>query len=471
MERLDLLRYLVSSAAVCMLGAPLLSGCTDEAQKTPAELGRRSAKAAGPPPNIILIITDDQRAGTLNFEGNLQIRTPRLDALAREGAYFSRAYVPTPRCAPSRASLLTGRYPHHHGVIANQSASLQAGSITFPQLLRAQGYACGFVGKWHLGDVSTPQAGFDDYWITYPGNGRYRNPDLWVNGAVVREKGYLTKVLTDYAIEFVEENANRPHLLWLAYKAPHSPYGHPPDSKYRYEAETLSLPESIRDDLSTKPPPQRFGRPHGMYRLTTPRQIRRELSVYYAMISCIDDNVGRLIDRIRSLGLESRTIVVFMSDNGALHGEHQMMRKGSAFYEELVRVPMIMWWPGTIAPSTRINSLVSSLDLFPMLCQLAGAPVPSDLPGRGVLPLLNGERSSNHSELLFEYIYEAIPMRGIVTDRLKYVKYLNDGEELYDLRDDPHEMNNLIAEATRQKQVRMMRRKLEQLRAAAGDHP
>lgn len=461
--------------ALCACGA----GCEREpdaggtgAQDMPERVRRPSRDK----PNIIFILTDDQAPNTLGCEGNTLIRTPRLDRLAAEGVVFSRAYVPIPQCAPSRAAVLTGLYPHQNGVLTNEEARLRPDAVTFAHVLREHGYACGMIGKWHLGDSDKPQAGFQERWVSFDVPGVYYDPELWVDGQRVRAEGYLTDVLTDYAIEFVKAYRDRPFLLWLNYKAPHGPVVGPADTRFRYEPQDMPLPESMKDDLSGKPRRQRESYMHEVFKGSSPEQIRRRLANYYAMISSIDHNVGRLVDHVAEAKLSADTLVIYMSDNGFLHGEHQMLTKGYVFYEEVVRVPLMMWWPGRTGPGARVSALVSSLDIFPTLCGVAGVTAPAGLPGRDLAPLLVDPSGRLHDAVFFEYhtkeaTDETVPMRGLATKRYKYVRYLDDGEELYDLQTDPYEMINLIDDHIHEDTVRKLRGRLDRWRASAGDVP
>lgn len=194
------------------------------------------------------------------------------------------------------------------------------------------------------------------------------------------------------------------------------------------------------------------------------------------MISCLDFHVGRLMNRLEELGLDENTPVIYASDNGLAHGEHQMLAKGPAFYEELVRVPMILRWPGRIEPGQRIDALVSTLDLFPTMCRAAGVAVPTGLAGRDLSPLWSGRESKLRDALFFEFFKkskgdEVVPMRGLVTERHKYVRYLDNREELYDLHHDPHEMENLAGAPTERKLLESMRSKLAAWRVRTRDTP
>jgi N-acetylglucosamine-6-sulfatase len=464
---------ILTAAILCAYGA----GCEREpgAAETSAQPALEKApRPTRDKPNIIFIFTDDQAPNTLGCEGNPVIRTPRLDRLAAEGMFFSRAYVPIAQCAPSRAAVLTGLYPHQNGVVTNEGAHLRPDAVTFAQVLREHGYACGMIGKWHLGDPDKPQAGFNERWVSFDVPGVYYDPELWVDGEHVRAEGYLTDVLTDYAIDFVDTHRDRPFLLWLNYKAPHGPVVGPAETRFHYDPQDMPLPESMSDDLSGKPHWQRESYMHQVFLSSTPEEIRRRLANYYAMISSIDDNVGRLADHVEEAGLAADTLVIFMSDNGFLHGEHQMITKGYVFYEEVVRVPLVMWWPGRAGPGARVSALVSSLDIFPTLCGVAGVAPPAGLPGHSLVPLMSDPGAALRDAVFFEYHAKeatdrTVPMRGLATERYKYDRYLEGGEELYDLQTDPHEMRNLIEETGHEDTINGLRDRLRAWRVASGD--
>ena len=460
----------------------VVAGCKrGPGEATPEDLSAGDQVAATAPagsarehPNVILIVVDDQAANTLGVEGNPVVRTPRLDRLAGQGAYFSRAYVPIPQCAPSRAALLTGLYPHQNGILTNEGARLGPEAVTFAELFKKKGYACGLIGKWHLGDAHQSQAGFYDKWVSFDAPGDYYDPQLWVDGEKIRAEGYLTNVLTDYAIEFVNQHREGPFLLWLNYKAPHGPTFGPPEKRFLYEPADMPLPESMADDLSGKPVWQRESYMHQLFNASSEETIRRRLARYYAMISSVDYNVGRLTDHLKEADLEPDTLVIYMSDNGSLQGEHRMLTKGPVFYEEVVRSPLIMCWPGRIGAGTRVEALVSSLDLFPTLCGLADIPVPADLPGEDLWPVVSDPSGRVREAVFFEYhtkeaTGETVPMRGLVTPRYKYVRYLKGGEELYDLQADPQEMRNLIQDPAHEETADALRKKLDEWRAETGD--
>jgi N-acetylglucosamine-6-sulfatase len=417
--------------------------------------GARAVAAAPPdsPPNILLVLADDLTPGMLGFEGNRVIHTPNFDRLAGAGTFFRRAYVPIAQCAPSRAALLAGRYPHDTGVLTNHEARWNPGLTSLAQLLQRAGYRTGFIGKWHLGSPERPQAGFEDFWRAIDRRRpRYEDPDLWVDGALVRFPGHMSDVLTDRAIEFIDADDHRPFFLWLACKTPHRPLTQPPTAR-RYDPASIPLPASIDDDLSTKPGVQRLEPAHMQFRQTSAAKLRRQLALYYAMINALDTSLGRLLGHLETRGLAARTLVVFASDNGLAHGAHQMTGKGAALYEELVRTPLVVRGPGVPAGRTS-DALVSTLDLFPTLALVAGvdpAAVRDARPaGIDLRPLIAGSAARVRDALYLEYFQKKAkrpptPVLGVVTEREKYVRYrAGDEEELYDLAADPHEMRNLI---------------------------
>ena len=211
---------------------------------------------------------------------------------------------------------------------------------------------------------------------------------------------------------------------------------------------------------------------HRTFQSSTEEEIRQSLARYYSIITCMDRNIGRIVSRLQELDIDDRTIIVFMSDNGVMFGEHQMLLKGPAFYEELIRTPLIFWGPSRIDPGKDIDSLVSSLDLFPTFCQFAGTVPPAKLSGIDLTPLLHGETDSLRDAVYLQYEHKGatdrtVPMRGIVTKNYKYVRYLEGGEELYDLRTDALEIDNLIEDEPSRELAGKMRKKLDQWLAKA----
>ncbi len=447
---------LALALAVSLAGA----GCTSE---SPPER-----------PNILLILADDLVAGALGFEGSPDARTPHLDRLASEGVRFSRAYVPLPQCTPSRASLLLGLYPHATGALTNHS-SWRKQHTTLAQALRAAGYRCGLVGKWHLGEPDEPTAGFEDSWCVIDTKKLgYFDPVLWIDGRPEPRTGYVPTLLTDEALRFLERGGDEPFFLMLAYTSPHEPLTPPPDPALRHRPEDLTLAPSLADDLGLKPRAQRASSAHADFRAGGEAEVRRQSAVYQAMVDALDREIGRVLAHLEESGLARDTLVVFLSDNGSLRGEHQMLGKGPAFYEELVRTPLVLRWPGTLPQGGTVAGLASSLDLFPTLARLARAELPAGLHGQDLWPLALGRAHRVRDELFFQYLQQQpdaapTPMLGLVTERHKYVQYFEGGEEeLYDLSADPHELRNLASEPDVRATLDELRGRLEAFRRGAG---
>src|SRR4051794_3048965 len=356
----------------------------------------RAAPPAGPAagrPNLVFLYTDDQARWALGAYGNKEIRTPNLDRLAREGALFRNAFTATPVCSPSRASMFTGRYPTQFGIDdwidprAEPDLGLAPSAILWPELLKAHGYATALLGKWHLGtrpEFHPTRQGYDAFFGFLAGGNRPIDPVLEVAGTVRQLKGSLPDLLVSEGIRFVEANRDRPFLLSVHFRAPHAPYAPVPEED---SAQYRNLDPTIPDVA---------GLPRARVKSLT-----RE---YYASVASVDRNVGRLLDRLDSLGLTQRTIVVFTSDHGYMIGHHGLWHKGNAawlvageagyppnMFDASIRVPLLVRGPG-IRPGTTIDRVVSNLDHFPSILELVGLGVPENLrlEGRSFAPLLRG---------------------------------------------------------------------------------
>ncbi|MBI5865912.1 MAG: sulfatase-like hydrolase/transferase [Planctomycetes bacterium] len=463
----------VGRAGFCALALSAFAvefGCNPPASPiAPASTQRADAER----PNIIFILTDDQACRAISTEGNKVVQTPNLQRLADEGTYFSRAYVPLPQCAPSRGAMMTGRYPHERGPISNVDGGLKPDSLTLGSLLKQAGYRCGMIGKWHLGDPrGGSHFGFDDFWAyaelkATPRDEKYTRPVFVANGVEQRHERWLGDVATDYALEFISQDDSRPFFLWLGFHEPHVPIT--PHPKFPVDPASVQLPTSINDSLESKPAAQRNGDPHKLFLQTPPETLRKQIAAYYSMIASVDANVGRIVERLRQRGVAERTLVVFISDNGWMLGEHQMWTKGGMLYEELVRMPVIFWQPGTVPAGRKVDSLVTSMDFFPTFAKLGKASNVEPLSGIDIWPLVTGTGTAvQRDEIYLEYrggeqdrpdYFE--PMLGVVTAGHKYTRYLASGEEeLYDLANDPYEMKNLAASADAADVLKNMRGRL-----------
>lgn len=459
----------------------LLAGCALGVLAAVAPAPAHAQQSAGSAPrNIVFILSDDHRYDLMGFHPNSPdwLETPAMDRMAAEGAHLENAFVTTSLCSPSRASILTGQYAHRHGVVDN-SSPIPEGSVFFPLYLQEAGYETAYVGKWHMGEAEgsdMPRPGFD-HWISFRGQGRYVDPELNVNGERQEVAGYTTDILTDSAVAWLDrqqaDGQDRPFFLFLSHKATHAEFEPAPRHAGQYGAVELPIPETMpntRNNYREKPSwvyEQRFSwhgvdyMYHGQFDFDT--FYRR----YTETLLALDESIGRVLDHLDETGLSENTLVVYMSDNGFLLGEHGLIDKRNG-YEESIRVPLLAYSPGWIEPGSRITSLVRNIDIAPTILQLAGATSAHEMDGRSFLPALHGaEIAAADGEFLYEYFWEyAFPhtpttfaLRG---DRYKYIFYHGvwDIQELYDLETDPQERFNLVHAPEHQARVGEMRDRL-----------
>ena len=429
--------------------------------------GMRTALAAserdgGKRRNVILILIDDHRYDAMSFLGHPFVETPNLDAMAAGGVYFPNAFVTTSLCSPSRASILTGRYMHNHNVVDN-GTRLMPGNAIFPQQLQANGYETAFIGKWHMGGgTDEPRPGFD-HWVSFRGQGFYRPAKgrmLNVNGNRVPQTGYITDELTDYAIDWLgRRSGDKPFFMYLSHKAVHGPYDAPARHAGRYKDVKVNLPESMADtdeNYRGKPMWVKNQRNswHGVDFAYHGRlgSLTEMYKSYCEMLLSVDESVGRVMNRLKETGLDEDTLVIYMGDNGHFWGEHGLIDKRCA-YEESMRVPMLAHCPALFRPGTRVEQMVANIDIAPTILEAAGVKPATAIDGRSFLKLAAGraDPADCRKELLYEYYWEwSFPQTptnfALRTDRYKLIQYhgIWDTDELYDIKNDPKEMNNLI---------------------------
>ena len=420
-------------------------------------------------PNIVFVITDDQRWDAMGCAGHPFLKTPNMDRLAREGAMFTNAFVTTPLCSPSRSSFLTGQYVHTTGVIANGRAMTPISHrlVTFPRLLKDAGYESAYVGKWHMGNDDAPRPGFDR-WVSFKGQGVYRNPVLNVDGKPERKDGYITDIISDYAVDFINREHAKPFVLYVAHKAVHGPFTPAERHAGMYETEPLPQRPNVNDDMSGKPAVRRERLKEHAKTKVGEKLIRDQLRCLLS----VDEGLGRILDALDAKKLADDTLVIFTSDNGYLWNEHDLGDKRAA-YEESIRVPLLMRYPKLIKPGTKPTEMALNIDVAPTVLQLAGATVPKDVHGKSLVPIFEGKLGLWRGAALFEYFMEErfprVPSwRALRTDRWKYIHYpdVADADELYDLQTDPYEMKNLIADPRAADQLLSMKTALaEQMNA------
>jgi len=437
-----------------------------------------------PPRNVVFILSDDHRHDLMGFHPNAPewLETPALDRMAAEGAHVRNAFVTTSLCSPSRASILTGRYAHRHGVVDNTSP-IPDGTVFFPEYLDEAGYNTAYIGKWHMGEGNAsdmPRPGFD-HWISFRGQGVYSNPELNINGERHRIPGYTTDVLTDSAVAWLarQDAGGDPFFLYLSHKAVHAEFEPAPRHEGRYAASPIPYPESMANtEANYREKPrwvyeQRFSW-HGVdYMFHGQFDFDSFYRRYTETLLALDEGVGRLLDQLERSGLSESTLVIYMGDNGFMLGEHGLIDKRHA-YEASMRVPMLARAPGWIEPGVQVESLVRNIDIAATVLDLAGVESGHEMDGRSFLPVLAGRPLEDEGEFLYEYFWEfAFPhtpttfaLRG---DRYKYIYYHGvwDLQELYDLEADPDERFNLIHVPEHRERIEAMRSRLfDRLEAA-----
>lgn len=426
--------------------------------------------AADERPNIVFILMDDLRWDALSLTGHPFVKTPQIDRIGREGAVFRQAFVTTPLCFPSRASILTGQYAHRHGIKLGPDRAVHSHTMaTFPALLQAAGYETGFIGKWHLGHDERPAPGIDR-WVSFREQGEFVNPELNIDGRFEKTKGYLTDLLTDHAVEFIRRPRTKPFLVYLSHKAVHAPFV--PAERHRdlFKGIPIVRAASARDKWEGKPVLRRPGvtlRANDTDVHTTDANIRDQMRCLLAA----DEGVKRLFDVLEETGQLERTMIVFTSDNGYFWGEHDLGGKHGP-YEESIRVPLLVRYPKLIKRGTVIDSFALNIDLAPTFLAAADVRVPPNMQGRSLLPLLRGDTATARASFLAEFFLGSgtprFPTWQAVRDpRWKYVRYagLPEMDELYDLQTDPLEMTNLVPAPKAQDKLRAMRAELERLLA------
>jgi arylsulfatase A-like enzyme len=436
------------------------------------------------PPNILWYCTDQQRYDTIGELGNPHVHTPRLDQLVAEGTAFTHAFCQCPICTPSRASFLTGKYPSTVHINTNGNTAFPAQERLVTRRLADVGYDCGLTGKLHLaGAANGREPRIDDGYRFF----RYSHGprDNWPRGHDyadwLRRQGHdPSRVLTvqnnlfgglmeptpdqdnvpphlhqttwcsEQAIEFIGEQRDQPWLISVNPYDPHPPYNPPWEFYRRFDPEQLPGPHFQASDLAhqtalaavdfqSKPqPPEAIA-------------AKKIQAAYYAMIEQSDEQFGRILDALDRSGQRDNTVIVFMSDHGEALGDHGLTQKGCRFFDGLVRVPLIISWPGRLLAGLRSDALVELIDVAPTLLQLAGLPIPDDMQGRSLLPILTGQASPHrHRDFVRSEYYDAVdlPNHSFATmyrdQRWKLVVYHGTGlGELYDLENDPFEFRSL----------------------------
>jgi len=474
-----------------LLTAGALAASSAQAQESAVTAGSQPHMWPGVPtelsgakmPNILWICPDMQRFDTIEGLNNDAIHTPNLRKLMAESVTLTHTYVQNPVCSPSRASFLTGRYPHTTGLRA-LGQRIRPDEVLVTRTLADAGYACGLSGKLHLSPtfggrledrIDDGYSVFDwshDISNLWPGHNMWR---VWLNeqgvkwpepprgddalawGVPIDPKYTQTAWCSDRAIQFIRgQKEFNPWLMSVNIYQPHAPYWPTEEYLSHYNPADIPSPNYKEGELKNKPVYQQIDHEgasggHAVsFTKTSDLQHRKMKAAYYAMIEQVDTEVGRMLQALEETGQADNTIVIYMSDHGEMLGDHGIFLKGPYFYEGAIRVPMILRWPGKYKAGLRSDALVEMIDLAPTLLEAAGMPVPERMQGRSLTPLLTGRTTEHRDSIYCEYfdslaLYNPPPMAMCVrTDQYKMVYYQKlDAGELYDLHADPEETHNL----------------------------
>jgi arylsulfatase A-like enzyme len=448
-------------------------------------------------PNVLVILTDDQRWDALSCAGNPHLKTPHIDRLANEGLHFRNAFCTTSLCSPSRASILSGLYAHTHGVV-NNFTEYPVDLPSFPRQLQRAGYHTGYIGKYHMGEENDGKRPGFDYFVTHKGQGKYFDTEFNVDGERKVVPGYYTHVVTELALDWLKQPRDKPFLLMLGHKAPHSFYTPEPKYARAFDDVQVDYPATAFQ-LDDKPAwfKTRLNTWHGIYgplfdfrkqfpdhRPEAVKDFAAMTRAYWATLLSVDDSVGRLYEFLKSSGQLDNTVIVFLADNGLLNGEHGMVDKRT-MHEPSIRVPLVVRYPKLtpVDQPRKIDRMVLQVDLAPTLLELCGAEPLPNIHGKSWVRLARGDAAGWRTSWLYAYNYEKqFPytpnVRGVRTDRWKYIRYPHgDGgpdrhqAELYDLSADPQETKNLITDPAQQTRIAELRAELERLLRETGASP
>ncbi|MEU2429170.1 sulfatase [Streptomyces sp. NPDC007861] len=465
-------------------------------------------------PNIILFMTDDHAPAAIGAYGSVINRTPAVDRLAAEGTVFENAFCTNAICSPARATLLTGTYSHVNGMTSLEGPAhrFDAGQPSFPRMLQEAGYQTAIIGKWHLGhgEGHDPQ-GFD-HWEILPEHGVYHDPDFVSADGTRKYPGYVTDIITDLALNWLDgRDPDKPFCLLVQHKAPHRPFEPAARHRHLYEDRDIPAPPTLHDDLAGRAPAAHEAR-MSMEDLTdedlkgvpvppglSPREERewryqRYIKDYLRVIAALDENVGRVLHYLDISGLEASTAVAYTSDHGFFLGEHGWFDK-RFMYEEGMRIPLVLRWPGVTGAGDRRAELVANIDYAPTLLDMAGLAPHPRMQGRSLLPLLRGEGEEERGEwrdavyyryyMHLDVCHNVQASYGIRTRTHKLVHYPGHGSgadgakdatrtpawELFDLAEDPNELHNRYDDPHYADIVAELTARLDELQRHFGDTP
>ncbi|MBM3736356.1 MAG: sulfatase [Acidobacteria bacterium] len=454
----------------------------------PAILGAQNRK-----PNVLFIMTDDQRWDAMSCAGNKILKTPNMDRLAAGGVRFADAFATNPLCSPSRGTILTGLHTHAHGVTTNGGKShlLKPGVVTYPQLLQKAGYHSSMLGKWHIATMPTG-LGFD-HWCILPGQGLYHNPQMIANGGRIQLRGYVDDLIADQAIETLKSRPkNKPFSMICNFKAPHRAWE--PAERHAKEYEDIVIPEpptfntslegrpkGIRDtdmQVADMPDFRRRGVPAAL-----PKELRKPLNYqqfmknYYRVLLGVDENLGRILDFLDQQRLAEDTLIIYTGDNGFFLGEYGMFDK-RLMYEPSIRIPMLVRYPNGIKPGVDRDHMVINNDVAHTILDYCGIQRPAHMEhhGESWRPVFEGRASGWRASWMYEYFEYPGPhcapiARGVRTKTHKLIHYIQQPQahEMFDLVKDPEERRSVYDDPAYKAQAAALSRDLEQWRTVTKD--
>ncbi len=452
-------------------------------------------------PNIVWLFSDDHAYQAVGAYGGRFAKmnpTPNIDSLAKQGMLFERACVGNSICAPSRATLLTGKHSHMHGKIDNRGG-FNHDQQQFQKILRKSGYQTAMIGKIHL---SGKMQGFD-YWEVLPGQGRYHNPTFITEKGKTQYKGHSTDIITDRALNWLKNgrDAAKPFMMMVHFKAPHRRWEPAPRFKKEFRDKTFPEPKSLFDDYEGRGtaakkqdmsiaktmslgkdlkadsgPRKEYLQKHDLKGKELVRwKYQMYMRDYFACIAGIDENVGRLLKYLKDTGQDKNTVVMYSSDQGFFLGEHGWFDK-RFMYKQSFRIPFIVRWPGVVEPGSKNNDLVQNIDFAETFLDIGGAPIPDAMQGRSLVPLLKGKTPDDWRDSVYYHYYEYPAVHsvrkheGVATKRYKLIRFYGKnvpgGEEweFYDLKKDPCEMHSRYGEDEYADVIAKLKKELTRLR-------
>jgi len=469
------------------------------------------AVAADERPNILFIFTDDHAYQAISAYGSNRNETPNMDRLANEGMRFTNCCVTNSLCGPMRAVIQSGKYSHINGFKTNSGEKFDISQPTFPKMLQKAGYQTAIVGKWHLDCDARPGYDYSEVLI---GQGSYYNPDMIKNGEKVKHTGYVTEIITELSLNWLKNrDKSKPFLLMTQHKAPHREWDPTPKYYDKFKDRVFPYPEtfddiydgdrraaleqdmSIADTMNLRDnkasgfpgnltPEQKagwekmFGGRKAEYEAVKNDPVALKkwkyqcyMKDYLSCVDAVDESTGQLLKYLDDEGLSKNTIVVYASDQGFYMGEHGWFDK-RFMYNESFKTPLLVRWPGHVAQGTVNNDIVSTIDLPETFLEIAGAPIPSDMQGRSLVPVLEGKTPADWRKAFYYHYYEfpAVHMvkkhEGVYDGRFKLIHFYDDfdGWELLDLQSDPNELKNVYKDSKYAADVKRLEGELERLR-------